>query len=218
MLRSTANVPAGTLLNTFSGTTGSAVPVTIGTQFATKAYVDSAIQGVPEPDLTPFVQKAGDTMTGALILSGDPTLPLGAVPKQYLEQEIGAIDTLTGDTLTLESDFLTIKNKAGDETQFEINPSVGAFSVPVIYTDNLFRPTQDAMLVNKVYVDEEIKDAVDAIPEPDLTPFLKKDGTVAMTGALDMGTNKLINLTTGVNPTESVNKGYVDGEDAVLQG
>jgi len=157
-------------------------------------------------------------MTGALILSGDPTLPLGAVPKQYLEQEIGAIDTLTGDTLTLESDFLTIKNKAGDETQFEINPSVGAFSVPVIYTDNLFRPTQDAMLVNKVYVDEEIKDAVDAIPEPDLTPFLKKDGTVAMTGALDMGTNKLINLTTGVNPTESVNKGYVDGEDAVLQG
>jgi hypothetical protein len=45
---------------------------------------------------------------------------------------------------------------------------------------------------------------------------LKKDGTVAMTGALDMGTNKIINLTTGVNPTESVNKGYVDGEDAVL--
>lgn len=81
MLRSTANVPAGTLRNTFSGTTGSAVPVTIGTQFATKTYVDSAIQGVPEPDLTPFVQKAGDTMTGALVLSGDPTLPLGAVPK-----------------------------------------------------------------------------------------------------------------------------------------
>jgi hypothetical protein len=140
------------------------------------------------------------------------------VPKQYLEQEIGAIDTLTGDTLTLEADFLAIKNKAGTETQFEVNPSVAAFSVPVIYTDSDFRPTQDAMFANKVYVDEEIKDAVDAIPEPDLTPFLKKDGTVAMTGALDMGTNKLINLTTGVNPTESVNKGYVDGEDAVLQG
>jgi hypothetical protein len=37
-----------------------------------------------------------------------------------------------------------------------------------------------------------------------------------MTGTLDMGTNKLINLTTGVNPTESVNKGYVDGEAAAL--
>jgi hypothetical protein len=72
------------------------------------------------------------------------------------------------------------------------------------------------MLANKVYVDEEIAEAIDSIPEPDLTPFLKKDGTVAMTGTLDMGTNKLINLTTGVNPTESVNKGYVDGEDSVL--
>jgi len=72
------------------------------------------------------------------------------------------------------------------------------------------------MLVNKVYVDEEIKTAIDDIPEPDLTPYVKKDGTVAMTAPLDMGTNKIINLTTGVNPTESVNKGYVDGEDAVL--
>jgi hypothetical protein len=119
---------------------------------------------------------------------------------------------ITGDTVTIKTDFLSVKNKVGDETQFEVNPSVAGFSVPVIYTDTLFRPTQDAMLVNKVFVDESIEN----IPQPDLTPYVKKDGTVAMTAPLDMGTNKIINLTTGVNPNDSVNKGYVNGEDAVL--
>jgi hypothetical protein len=157
-------------------------------------------------------------MTGNLTIP-EPTLDAHASTKKYVDDSIDAIPLpdltqITGDTVTIKTDFLSVKNKVGDETQFEVNPSVAGFSVPVIYTDNLFRPTQDAMLANKAYVDE----AIDDIPEPDLTPFLKKDGTIAMTGALDMGTNKLVNLTTGVNPTESVNKGYVDGEDAVLQG
>jgi hypothetical protein len=155
-------------------------------------------------------------MTGNLTVP-EPTLDGHASTKKYVDDAIDAIPVpdltqITGDTVTIKTDFLSVKNKVGDETQFEVNPSVAGFSVPVIYTDTLFRPTQDAMLVNKAYVDE----AIDDIPEPDLTPFLKKDGTVAMTAPLDMGTNKIINLTTGVNPTESVNKGYVDGEDAVL--
>jgi len=39
-----------------------------------------------------------------------------------------------------------------------------------------------------------------------------------MTAALNMGTNKISNLTTGTLTTDSVNKGYVDGADGVLQG
>lgn len=41
---------------------------------------------------TAKVSKAGDTMTGALILSGDPTEALHAVPKQYVDNLIGGVE------------------------------------------------------------------------------------------------------------------------------
>ena len=44
-----------------------------------------------QPDLTVYVKKSGDTMTGSLILSGDPTLPLGAATKQYVDNAIAGL-------------------------------------------------------------------------------------------------------------------------------
>jgi hypothetical protein len=46
-------------------------------------WVDAV--AVPGFDTAGFVQKAGDTMTGALVLPGDPTSALHAVPKQYVD-------------------------------------------------------------------------------------------------------------------------------------
>ena len=50
-------------------------------QTVSKAYVDNAIAvavtGTPL-DSSPYVLKAGDTMTGPLSLPGDPTSPLQA--------------------------------------------------------------------------------------------------------------------------------------------
>lgn len=69
MVRSTVSLPAGSLRNTFSSATGYTAGVSISNdlQFATKQYVDSAISGVPQPDLTPYVKKDGTiAMTGAL--------------------------------------------------------------------------------------------------------------------------------------------------------
>ena len=45
-----------------------------------------------------FVQKAGDTMTGLLTLSGDPTAALGAATKEYVDAHAGvsSVNTLTG--------------------------------------------------------------------------------------------------------------------------
>ena len=48
----------------------------------------------PVTGLPTKVSKAGDTMTGALILSGDPTAPLQAATKQYAVARAG--DTMTG--------------------------------------------------------------------------------------------------------------------------
>lgn len=44
-----------------------------------------AVPQAPGFDLAGFLQKTGGTMTGALILSGDPTVPLGAATKQFAE-------------------------------------------------------------------------------------------------------------------------------------
>jgi hypothetical protein len=38
-----------------------------------------------------YVQKAGDTMTGKLALSGDPDAPMEAVTKRYLDNALGAV-------------------------------------------------------------------------------------------------------------------------------
>jgi len=56
---------------------------------------------VTNPDTT-FVRKAGDTMTGALILSGDPVAPLQAVTKQYVDNAFDPDQfvEITGDTMT----------------------------------------------------------------------------------------------------------------------
>jgi hypothetical protein len=51
------------------------------------------------------VAKTGDTMTGELILPGDPTVALSAAPKQYVDSKIGASSgsvAKTGDTMTGE--------------------------------------------------------------------------------------------------------------------
>jgi hypothetical protein len=53
------------------------------------------IQGIATASM-PFVQKAGDTMTGALTLPGNPTSALQAAPKQYADLML----PLAGGTLT----------------------------------------------------------------------------------------------------------------------
>ena len=62
--------------------------------------------------------------------------------------------------------------------------------------------------VNKKYVDDEVA----KIPSVDTSTFLKKDGTVAMTGNLNMNNNRLINLNDPNNDTDTANKRYIDDE------
>jgi hypothetical protein len=57
------------------------------------------------------VAKAGDTMTGLLILSGDPAVALGAATKQYVDAQVGGG---------------TPSNTVTDETTYGIVPAAGA--------------------------------------------------------------------------------------------
>ena len=55
-------------------------------------------------DLSGKVNKAGDTMTGPLVLSGDPTQPMEAATKQYVDQHGGGA---SGDFLPLSGGTMT---------------------------------------------------------------------------------------------------------------
>jgi hypothetical protein len=54
-------------------------------QAANKAYVDAAVANSGGGNGSNFVLKSGDTMTGPLVLPANPTAPLQATPKQYVD-------------------------------------------------------------------------------------------------------------------------------------
>ena len=65
---------------------------------------DNGVKWELSPSPIEFVQKAGDTMTGLLVLSGDPTANLGATTKQYADTKVAKSgDTMTG-LLVLSAD------------------------------------------------------------------------------------------------------------------
>ena len=74
----------------------SVLPSTVAVQTVSKQYVDQAIaravvSGAAPADTSPYVQKSGDTMTGALILPGDPATPLQAADKNYVDSTTAAL-------------------------------------------------------------------------------------------------------------------------------
>ena len=70
------------------------LPTSVAMQTVSKSYVDTAIAaavtGHPLDSSTPYVLKAGDTMTGPLVLPADPTTPLQAADKHYVDINVSA--------------------------------------------------------------------------------------------------------------------------------
>ena len=56
--------------------------------FVTQEELEAALEQL---DMSGFVQRAGDTMTGPLVLPGDPTADLQAAPKQYVDSALADI-------------------------------------------------------------------------------------------------------------------------------
>ena len=75
------------------------LPASVAMQTVSKAYVDAAIAevvtGHPQ-DSSPYVVKAGDTMTGPLTLPGDPVAPLQAADMQYVDEQTAALQAGLG--------------------------------------------------------------------------------------------------------------------------
>ena len=71
---------------------------------------------------------------------------------------------------------------------------------------NLGIPQFNSSATNKQYVDSEIA----KIPAVNTSSYLKKDGTVAMTADLNLGSNKITNLKTPTSNTDAASKSYID--------
>ncbi|WP_419805126.1 hypothetical protein [Terriglobus sp.] len=81
---------------TLAGVRTGVLPSSVAVQTVSKQYVDQAIAravtgGAAPADTTPYVQKSGDAMTGPLVLSGDPTTPLQAADKNYIDSNTAAV-------------------------------------------------------------------------------------------------------------------------------
>ena len=116
-------VPASSSAVTLAGIRSTVLPTSVAAQFVTKSYVDQAVAqavtGTPQ-DSSPYVLKAGDTMTGPLVLPGDPTAPLQAADMAYVDEQNAALSAGLGQKVSLQPQTTqTVVQPAG--TQLHVN-------------------------------------------------------------------------------------------------
>ena len=76
------------------------IAVTLGYPAGAFVTQEELEASLAQLDMSGFVQKAGDTMTGPLVLPGDPTASLQAAPKQYVDALRQLLVQKAGDTMT----------------------------------------------------------------------------------------------------------------------
>jgi hypothetical protein len=116
-------VPVSSAPVKVSAIESSVLPTSVAMQTVSKSYVDTAIAaaltGHPL-DSTPYVLKAGDTMTGPLILPADPVSATQAADKNYVDESVAALSGGIGQKVsTLPSATQVVAQPTG--TQLDVN-------------------------------------------------------------------------------------------------
>jgi lysophospholipase L1-like esterase len=122
-------VPASASPVRISAIRSTVLPTSVAMQTVSKSYVDTAIAaavaGHPLDTSNPYVQKSGDTMTGPLVLSGDPTAPAQAATKSYVDTNVTAIASGVAQKVsTFPSTTQTVAQPPGTELQVNSMNSV----------------------------------------------------------------------------------------------
>jgi hypothetical protein len=85
-----------------AGIRNQVLPTSVAMQTVTKQYVDQQIAAAEIAPITlsssPFVLKTGDTMTGPLVLPGDPASALQAADKHYVDENVAPVFGPSGST------------------------------------------------------------------------------------------------------------------------
>jgi hypothetical protein len=116
-------VPVSLAAVKISAIESTVLPTTVAMQTVSKSYVDTAIAAAVTGhplDSTPYVLKAGDTMTGPLVLPADPVSATQAADKNYVDERVAAVSGGLGQMVsTLPSTTQVVAQPAG--TQLEVN-------------------------------------------------------------------------------------------------
>jgi hypothetical protein len=105
------------------------MPAAQAVQTVSKAYVDLAVQELGQSMLT----SSGGTLDGPLTLSGDPTQPLQAADKHYVDLQVGTALPLAGGTITgaltvggteQTTGIMTVRNNADAEVDYDLWPGL----------------------------------------------------------------------------------------------
>ena len=138
-------------------------------------------------ELYKYLHESGGDMTGDIRMNNNSIYGIGNV-----ENDTSAVNRkYVNDELNKKLD----KNKD--------------FSMGNNKITSLRNPDDSNELVNKSYVDRKVSQAGGSV---DLTPYLKRDGTVSVTGNLNMSLNKIINCGQPTGARDVTNKAYVDSE------
>ncbi len=135
-------VPAGGGPVKLASIENQVLPTSVAMQTVSKAYVDQAIAAAVTTGVAPsaatgsaYVQKSGDTMTGPLILPGDPVSAQQAADKHYVDVNIAALGGGSATKVsTLPSATQTVVQPAG--TQLEVNALNGVLDATGWLTGN----------------------------------------------------------------------------------
>ncbi len=116
-------VPVSIVAVKISAIESTVLPTTVAMQTVSKSYVDTAIAAAVTGhplDSSPYVLKAGDTMTGPLVLPADPVSPTQAADKNYVDESVAATTSGLGQKVsTLPTATQVVVQPAG--TQLEVN-------------------------------------------------------------------------------------------------
>ncbi len=107
-----------------AGIQNQVLPTSVAMQTVSKAYVDTAIAaavtGHPADVSSVYVLKAGDAMSGPLVLPGDPVSANQAADKNYVDENVTAIASGVGQKVSLlPSATQTVAQPSG--TQLDVN-------------------------------------------------------------------------------------------------
>ena len=151
---------------------------------ASKSYVDNQITNV-KIDTTPLLPRDGSrSMTGDLDVNENHILSVKNITDHKVDDAYSDIVKDLKSVVNkeyLNQNFLKIKGN-----DYDLNQKVIKNSAP--HDDGSY---DNNTLVSKAFVDAEIA----KLPKPD-TDVLKLDGSKAMTGNLDMGMKKILNVDT----------------------
>jgi hypothetical protein len=107
------------------------MPAAQAVQAVSKAYVDQAIAELAGSEIT----SSGGSLTGPLYLNGDPTVPLQAADKHYVDTAFSQALPLSGGTLTgaltvdgatQSAGAITVRNNADAEVDYNLWPGLTA--------------------------------------------------------------------------------------------